>query len=156
MKKNLLLLVVLLLLNGCTVSLAKRTEVINSSVAGWYNKSDLKNVFILYTDLPMDEKEKNDLTISLRQAFNAKNIDNTAYTDSETIMNHNEVLKNKIQEFDTKYILEISRYNSYQFLWKLIKVENGSEAWKGFTPFYVTGSGMAEAVLKDLTDKGVL
>lgn len=156
MRTSLFLLSTIFILNSCTMSPAKRTKVTSSSAAGWYNKSDIKSVLILTNDIPMNEKEKNDLIIGLRQAFTNKNIDNTSYMDSETIMNHTQTLKNKIQEVNPKYILEVSQYNSYSLLWRLVNVEKDSEAWKGFTPFYVTGSGMAEAVLKDLTEKGIL
>lgn len=156
MKVILFLISAIFILNGCAMSPAKHTKVASSSVAGWYNKSDLNSVLILTNDIPMNEKEKNDLIIGLRQALTNKNIDNTFYMDSATIMNHTQSLKNKIQEVNPKYILEVSQYSSYSLLWRLVNVEKDSEAWKGFTPFYVTGTGMAEAIIKDLTEKGVL
>lgn len=150
--KKFYLFFIFIIISSCSSNILKDISYDNSS-----NQESFRDVFIIVKSNGFKSQDKyyQSLIDLLSLELKKRGVDASGFVYDEKMINGTEILRQKVESFNPKYIMEC-RFNNY-FSISIKNVETEDEVWKAFlgNPF-VGSKKLSQAIIQELTKQKII
>ena len=121
------------------------------------NSEKFNDVFIVVNIWGVDSKNKyyQELINKLTFEFKKRGIDSSGFIYDKHMVNGDEILRQKINIFNPKYIMEFQ--SGISLFVSIKEVDNGNEMWKAFLgKAFISSDTYSQAIIQELEKQKIL